>query len=47
MSIYNILVTLLPLEIVIKIYAYEPTYRIFKNINFNIKLKNYKIIKKL
>ena len=47
MSLHNILTSFFPLGIVIKIYEYDPTYKIFKNIDFNEELKNYKIIKNI
>ena len=47
MSIHNFLISCFPLGIVIKIYEYDTTYKIFKNIDFNEELKNYKIIKNI
>jgi hypothetical protein len=47
MSIHKYLTSIFPLGIVINIYEYDPTYRIFKNKEFNIEIINYKDRKKI
>jgi hypothetical protein len=47
MSIHKYLTSTLPLDIVILIYEYDSTYRIFNNKKFNEYIMNYKINKKI